>query len=294
VGHHGDTAGQWPLVARLWNQLASPLRPVEADLAPVRDALKAWCADHSGLAPRGLILGVTPELYHLPWPDPARVKAVDRTPEMIAHVWPGDPAQVLRADWRDLPLEASSVDIAVCDGGLHLLDYPSGQAGLFRQLADIVAPEGLVILRLFTPPAAAESVDTVLAALFDGAIRDLNCLKLRLGMALQASPESGVALDVIWRTLHDAAGGWPGLATRLGWHIDHLSAIDAYRDSPARYYFVSETAVMAMGCNDTEGTFERTGRHVPEYVMGAQCPTLVLRRTRESPRQARERIARGR
>jgi len=270
-----EPVGQWPEIARRWAQLGTPLRPTEEDLAPIRSALASWCAAHPGVAPRGLILGVTPELYELPWPDRDHLRAVDRTPEMIAHVWPGSPSQVLRSDWRSLPLEDGSVDIALCDGGLHLLDFPSGQAGVLGELARTVAPGGLVILRLFALPAAVETVDGVLTALFSGAIRDLNCLKLRLGMALQESPESGVVLDAVWRTLHEAAGDWPGLAQRLSWNIEHLLAIDAYRGTQARYHFVAEAAVVELASGD----FELASRHQPDYVLGERCPTLALRRT---------------
>ncbi len=283
AGEERHPEGQWPRVARLWEQLGSPLRPVDADLAAVRYALKDWCATHPEATPRGVILGVTPELCRLPWPDPAQVVAVDRTLEMIAHVWPGDPAQVICADWRSLPLAAASADFAACDGGLHLLDFPSGQLALFTELARAVAPGGLVVLRLFTPPAKPETVERLLETLFAGGIRDVNCLKLRLGMALQASPESGVALQDVWRTLHSAAGDWSDLAARLGWDIDQLLAIDAYRDSPARYHFVSEAMVVDLSCSRTDGAFEPVDRHVPTYAMGDQCPTLVLRRTRRGP-----------
>lgn len=246
---------------------------------PIRSALAAWCTANAGAAPRGLILGVTPELHRLPWPDPTLVRAADRTPEMIAHVWPGSPDQVLRADWRNVPLDERSIDIALCDGGLHLLDFPSGQTALLAELARVLAPDGLLIVRLFTPPAVTETVDAVLTALLSGGIRDLNCLKLRLGMALQASPESGVQLDTVWRALHDGAGAWPELAQRLGWDIEHLRAIDAYRGSQARYHFVSADSVIALACS-TLGAFELEDCHVPGYVMGDQCPTLVLRRAR--------------
>jgi len=276
-----EPVGQWPEIARRWDQLGPPLRPVDADLVPIRSALTAWRASHPGVAPRVLILGVTPELYRLPWPDLTQVRAADRTPEMIAHVWPGRPEDVLRADWRDLPLEDGGIDMALCDGGLHLLDFPSGQACLLQELARAMAPDGLLIVRLFTPPAVTETVDEVLTALLSGGIRDLNHLKLRLGTALQDSPESGVALHTVWRTLHETAGDWPQLAQRLGWEIEHLLAIDAYRGSPARYHFVSADSVIDLACNRTGGAFEPHDRHVPAYVMGDQCPTLVLRRTRK-------------
>jgi len=269
------TAGQWPQVARNWRMIGSPLRPVDEDVALFARALGEWTAAYAGAAPRGLILGVTPELYHLPWPDRARVRAVDRTPEMITHIWPGQAAQVLRADWQELPLPVGSVDIALCDGGLHLLDFPQGQTRLCRRLAAVMAPGALLALRLFVPPEERESENAVLEALFAGRIRDLNCLKLRLGMALQRSPTEGVALQAVWHALREAAGDWPALARRLDWPLAQLEVIDAYRDSPARYHFVTLGEASALFAANG---FERLWIAGGSYAMAEQCPTVTFRR----------------
>lgn len=272
-------AGQWPSVARIWHQLGSPLRPVEADLAFCRAALADWVAEAGGRPPRALILGVTPELYRLPWPEGSIIRAADRTEAMIRCVWPGEPAQVLQADWRRLDWPPASFDLVLCDGGLHLLDHPRGQGELVAGLARLLAPGGACVFRLFVPPAAPESPEAVLAALFAGAIPDLNCLKLRLGMALQAGPTEGVALQEVWQRLHAAAGDWPGLAARLGWPLDHLLAIEAYRASPACYHFVSAAEAEALFCGGPDPAFQLLRADTAAYPMGAQCPTLVFRRT---------------
>lgn len=267
--------GQWPKVASTWKQVGSPLRPVDEDLVFFCKALQDWCKDHHGKLPRGLILGVTPELYYLPWPDRALLKAVDRTPEMIRYVWPGSPEDVVMADWRELDLPDAGMDIVMCDGGLHLLDYPAGQLQLINHLRQLIAPGGLLVLRLFVPPAMQESPAAVLAALMEGRIPNLNCLKLRLGMALQETASAGVPLRKVWDTLRSISLDWSDLAGKLGWTLEHLQVIDAYRDSGASYYFVGQDQAVAMIC---ESAFELRAVEVPSYEMGAQCPTLVFRR----------------
>lgn len=268
-------AGQWPRVASVWKQLGPPLRPSQEDLAHFRRALSGWCARHAGKDPRGLILGVTPELYHLPWPDRARLMAADRTPEMVAHVWPGDAANVQLADWRELDLPQASLDIVMCDGGLHLLDYPAGQARLFEGLSRLLAPGGLFVIRLFVPPPVRETPPQVQAALLAGEIPDLNCLKLRLGMALQQGAAEGVALGTVWRTLRQVSQDWAELAERLGWPLAHLQVIDAYRDSAAHYHFVTVEEAVALAAGNG---FELQEIDTPSYRMGGQCPTLAFRR----------------
>jgi SAM-dependent methyltransferase len=282
-----DQAGQWPSVARIWHQLGSPLRPVETDLDCCRAALADWLRDFDGRLPRALILGVTPELYHLPWPMGSLVMAVDRTHEMVRHVWPGDGSQVLLADWRQMEWPDASFDLVLCDGGLHLLDHPTGQRALADRLERIIAPGGRFVLRLFVPPAQPEAPQEVLKELLSGQIPNLNCLKLRLGMALQESPAEGVALQTVWRRLRETTGDWSELAATLGWPLEQLLAIDAYRDSPARYHFVSAAHAEDLMCNgdgsDDGGPFHLQRTSVPSYPMGAQCPTLVFHRTSNDP-----------
>src|SRR5690606_7261339 len=123
--------------------------------------------------PRALILGVTPEIYHLPWPPGASVHAVDHTPAMIDAIWPGPRADVIEADWVDIPVGDASRDLVFCDGGLHLM--PHGQHSVFAAtMSRIVSPGGLCLFRLFVPPGHetgadhGESPEQVLDALMKG------------------------------------------------------------------------------------------------------------------------------
>ena len=78
-----------------------------------------------------VVLGVTPELVHLPWPDAVIVHACDHSAEMIASVWQAHQrvrSRVLQASWQHLPFPGSSVRAVVGDGSLNVLpllsDYP--------------------------------------------------------------------------------------------------------------------------------------------------------------------------
>jgi len=59
-------AGHWAEIARRWAEVGPPLRPSAEDLAFYR---RAGRLTRERGAPRVLLLGVTPELYRLPWPD---------------------------------------------------------------------------------------------------------------------------------------------------------------------------------------------------------------------------------
>ena len=87
TGASPDRAGQWAKVARNWKLLGPPLRPSQEDVRFSEEAVGAWRGQ--GAPPRVLLLGVTPELYALPWREGTDFLAVDRTMEAIEAVWPG-------------------------------------------------------------------------------------------------------------------------------------------------------------------------------------------------------------
>jgi len=262
-------------MARSWEKTGSPLRPSAEDAASYQSMAEDWIASHG--SPRVLLLGVTPEIYRLPWPEGHDFIAIDQATPMIEHVWPGSPAQVLQANWLELPVPTASRDLVFCDGGLHLLDYPKGQRQLIERLHDIIAPGGRCIFRLFTPPPVQETSENVLHDLKAGKIPNLNVLKLRLGMAMQSSPESGIAVHAVWTRLHEfAQGNWEALALHLNWPLDHLKVIDAYRESKARYYFVSHAEAEELFCGQNKFVYHAT--LTSDYVLGERCPMVAFER----------------
>lgn len=279
AGSGDDTAGHWPEIARQWQRVGPPLRPTQEDIGLCWEAVQEWVR-HRG-TPRVLLLGVTPELYLLPWPKGTDFLAVDRTQAMIDSVWPGPREAVQCADWLALTLPDSSRDIALCDGGLHLLAYPQEQGQLVRVLRRILSDQGFCILRLYVPPPQRESPDAVLRDLLEGSIPSLNILKLRLGMALMESASEGVELGTVWRAIHAVAPDLERLALRIGWPVKHMLAINTYRGSTARYHFVTIDEVSDLFCGNPGG-FEVHRLHVPSYELGERCPTIVLRRCRRT------------
>jgi hypothetical protein len=267
-GHWGDIARQWALVG-------PPLRPSAEDLGYFSEAIGRWASAFG--APRVLILGVTPEIYHLRWPSGSHLLAADHTQSMIDAVWPGPAQQALLADWTALPLGPATRDVAICDGGIHLLAYPEGHRMLARELRRVVGKDGLCILRLFVPPACRESPEVVLRDLGARRVSSLNVLKLRLGMAMQEDVEGGVRLQHVWERIHQFEPDFPRLAAHAGWPLDHLLAVNTYRNCPAKYCFLSVAEVCRLMGEDPGG-FEVEDVRVPGYELGDRCPTLVLRR----------------
>ena len=201
---------------------------------------------------------------------------------MIEMVWPGPKEAVQCVNWLDLLLPDGSRDIVLSDGGLHHLEYPQGQRRLVRLLRGVLSDRGLCILRLYVPPQQRESRDEVIRDLLEGRISNLNILKLRLGMSLMDSAEEGVELDAVWRAIHESAPDLEGLASRIGWPVEHMLAISTYLGSKARYYFVTVEQVFDLFCGIPDG-FEVCRLRVPSYEFGEQCPTIVLQRRASAP-----------
>jgi SAM-dependent methyltransferase len=282
---NAGAAAHWPDIARLWQQVGPPLRPSGQDIAILTGILSPRGRDRG--APRALILGVTPELYSLPWPQGTDLVAADHTRGMIDVVWPGPRNAVVCADWTTLPFKDGSRDVVLCDGGIHLLSYPDSHWLFVRTLRRVVAAGGLCLFRLFIPPRRREAPGRVLDDLREGKIPNLNILKLRLGMSLQENVTRGTALGQVWNAVHEAAPDFERLASRIGWPLDHLLAINTYRNSEIRYHFLDLDEVRRLFCDDPGG-FELVTIQVPTYELGDRCPTIVLRRTTESAAGAGE------
>ena len=266
----------WRETARRWQQLGPPLRPAAQDLDFFSDLIQEWSRHHG--PPRVLLLGVTPEIYHLSWPEGTSFLAVDKSQSMIDAVWPGPQEAVQCVDWLSLTLPDNSRDIVLCDGGLHLLAYPQEQRKLVRILHAILSDQGLFILRLYAPPPQQESPEVVLGDLMEGKIPNLNVLKLRLGMSLMESTAVGVRLGMIWQVLNEAAPDLEKLASRIGWSGEHIMPINTFRNSTDRFYFVTVNQVTEL-FSINPGGFEVQGLRVPSsYGLSEQCPTIVLRR----------------
>ncbi len=269
----------WAEMGRHWARLGAPLRPSQQDLDSYVAAI--GCRSSPSEPPRALILGVTVEICHLPWPPGTDVLALDRTEAMIQGVWPGELSQAVCGDWLAMPLQRRSRDVVFCDGGLSAVQYPEGTRRLVDSLDQVLVPGGICALRLYVPPSTRESAAAVLEDLLAGRIANLNLLKLRLGMALQTDPCTGVELGTIWNTIHAAAPNFGKLALRTGWGMDHLSAIMAYRNNAVRYYFPTAEQVLAVFAERAPAfTLQEIRR--PSYTLGECCPVIILRKGPDS------------
>ncbi|MEX2480523.1 MAG: class I SAM-dependent methyltransferase [Gammaproteobacteria bacterium] len=266
----------WCKHARQWDRVGQPLRPTKDDVAHVEGCIAAWSTRQSRTAPRVLLLGVTPELADLNWPSGTTLVALDRAPDMIAAVWPGDTRwrHAICADWFDAPFAPASWDLVVGDGALNMIptmaQYPRAVAALGR----LLAPGGRLLLRLFARPAPAETVTAALRALEAGEIDNFHIFKWRLAMALHGDSDSGVRLADIWQAWQQGVKDPQALAARQAWATHTIQTIDAYRNQPTRYTFPTLAELRAL----LSASFVEDDCQLPDYDFGHCCPRFVLRR----------------
>ncbi len=267
---HPTLTPLWDLQARQWASIKPPLRLAPEDVRVAQGVVDRWCASHDA-APRGLVLGSTPELASLRWPDRSRIVALDRAFGMLRGVWraaSGAPAVAGR--WLDMPIRDASCDIVFGDGSITQVRKADGPE-FSRVLRRVVRDEALVLLRVLTRPVPSESSDAVWADLDAGGIGSFHAFKLRLLMALHGD-DGEVRPHDVWAHVHGRAGSVERLARRGGWKLDEVATLEAYRDQSAVYWFPTLAEIRAVLDRDfVEQSCCQAG-----YELADRCPTLLL------------------
>jgi SAM-dependent methyltransferase len=254
----------WNKHYKNWARLGPPLSPHADVVAAMREVIKHH-------ASRVLLLGVTPKLADLG----DELIAVDKNPEMIAHIWPGNTAKrrAQLGDWLRLDLPDGSFTAAAGDGVLNMLDYPQGHSALYESVARMLRPGGIFVCRVFATPAQAESLEEVAAKARDREIVSFNAFKWHVAMALAASagnPNVPVAAIRDWvnHTFPDRHD----LVLATGWDRMDIETIDAYENSEDVYSFPTIAEFRAV----IPATFGNV-QIVPsgDYPIAERCPLLV-------------------
>lgn len=264
----------WLGFENVYCNLGPPLTPCGEDRQFVEHALSMWVASHPAERLQALLLGVTPLLARISWPPKSFLAAIDLSRAMVESVWPGDLPGLraaIQADWLALPLRDSSLDMALGDGSPIALRYPEGYRSLARGLRAVLKPDGVFILRAFVRPAVSEDPRDVVADLARNVT--FHQFKLRLAMALQASPETGCRLDRVHSYWADCKIDRAALVFQTHWRREEIDTIDRYRDLDDVYTFPTLAELRSV----LGEFFRESSVFVPSYPLGERCPTLVLR-----------------
>ena len=262
---------QWSKVARQWHRVGPPLRPAAEDIQVLEKFVGRAKVKH----PRVLLLGVTPEITAMNWPDGTRLLAMDRSIDMIEYAWAGSnlrEAHVACGDWRNLPLTDHSRDIIVGDGCLAVFDFPKNFNATLECLHRVLRPGGLFSHCFFLRPEQGEQAEQVFDELLAGRIGNFHLFKWRLAMSLHGRIEDGVRLGDIWNCWHAAMPDPEVLARRLDWPLETITTIDAYRNIDTRFtFFTLGEARRAMA-----PAFKELDRYEPEYESGERFQTILF------------------
>ena len=268
----------WKRLARQWNALGPPLRPSAPDVAVVQQLIDRELAPASARA-TALILGVTPELATLHWPDSVRVIAADRGLDMIRTIWPAaavaPSSRAVHALWTHLPVRAGVIDFICGDGCNPSLTVPDESRRWLHELHRALRRGGLLVLRLFLRPETAVSPASLVAAAMRGEISSFHGFKIRLAMSLQRDPATGVRLGDVWEAWSRLVPDRASFAHASGWAAETIATIDNYRDAQASYAFASLEEWRGM----VPTALEEIECLIPAYEEGASFPTLVYRAT---------------
>lgn len=266
----------WRGYARYWNLLASPLRPCDEDIRLYRQLLERHVVPASRSRNHALLLGVTPELAAMGWPDGFGLVAVERVPATIMALWPGNTHSrtALCANWLRLPFADARFDLAIGDGCLVAIGDGRAQDALMAAAWRSVRVDGWLCMRLFCLPERTESVDAVFDTLEGGKVGSFHAFKWRLAMAMQGEATE-VAVADIWRTWNTMGIHRDRLAAARGWPRDTIDTIDVYRDSPLRYRFASFRSLMTRFAS---AGFDHVDTRHGSYELAERCPIVMLRR----------------
>ncbi len=184
----------WTQHAKQWQLLDSPLRPHADDIAIYQGLLNQHVATKTRLVV--VVLGVTPEIVKLQWPDGTHLHAIERVAEMAQSCWQDQPDRRLHlADWLQMPLPNDSVDLVIGDGCFTNLASEHQYLALYAEIGRVLKLGGHFIHRYFTQSPIKENPVAVLATPDD----NFHAYKWRLAMSLQPDFASGVKLADIWQ-----------------------------------------------------------------------------------------------
>jgi len=271
-----DSQGVWRQHSRQWSLVGSPLRPLPEDGRLMLEMAAAYLRGKED--PQIAVLGVTPEVVQLPWPKGARLSAMDHSAEMIDKVWRPHSeieSRVLHARWEEMPLPDHSIDVAAGDGSLNNLVALEDYASVAAEVARVLKPGGVMVLRCFVRPDQSESIGTIAADAWRGAIGGFHALKWRLAMLLTRPDDASVAVagirDLFDRTFPDRAA----LAAATGWPRAAIDTIDAYAGLATRYTFPT----LAQFRDAVAPLLRVSDVRAAGYELADRCPTICFERT---------------
>jgi SAM-dependent methyltransferase len=252
--------------------MASPIVPTAEDIGFVEQSVRN-AARSRGV--EALLLGMTRGIATMRWPAGSSLVAVEWSATMIQRFWSsnGMPASsnVVRADWRELPLRPSSRDVVVGDGCYSVLATLRDAGLLNAEVRRVLRPGGLFCMRCFTRPRGL-TVGRVFDELRAGRIASVFLLQWLLAMAVHGETREGVTLDAVWRAWSEHVPRPAEFLARCGWPVDAAWTFERWKGVRVRYSFPTLEELDELAA-PLFGTVER---RLPGYPWGECFPSMVM------------------
>jgi SAM-dependent methyltransferase len=283
IAHHVQTAADraalayWEFRSREW-RVSPPLTPAAEDIAWY-EASAAECARSEGARPlRAVLLGVTPGIAAMTWPMGTILLAVDWANGMLQHVWPraGFPehTDVVRADWRELPIAAGTIDLVIGDGCYAALGSLAEARRLNREIGRVLKARGWYCMRAFCRSDRPSSPAELFEELESEPVENLDLFRWRLAMAVHGNSADGVELGKVWRIWQDHLRHSCFDARR--WSADQRLNMARWEGVEARFLFPSLAELRELAGPE----FDLMGCERPSYESAEHFPRLLMRARR--------------
>ena len=234
----------------------------------------------------GLVLGATAWMGSLLSNNQPLVFMIDVSSMMLqmaeADLKKATPAQAakvrcIQANWQQLPALPAPIGIAVGDNSFSFLPYPEGWAQMCDELADRMAPQGLLITRFLSLPQDHEraSADQIVKAF---TLRPtINYTELRATLLFGHCDERTYAIDTesVLAEFDANRNLFDGLLRRFNAPLQNdLLTIDKYRSAGAVYYAPPLASVLSLMAK----RFRIIAAHFGPYAMSEYFPLIVAAR----------------
>ena len=225
----------WGRSAKLWHIVAPPLSPSPED-GEIMLALAAPVLEKLASKTSILVLGVTPAIIGLDWPEKSHLVAVDGDETMITNVWRPNShisSSVLLSDWASMPFDDDSFDLVVGDCSLNALPSAELYRAVTNEIARLLRPEGSLILRCFMPPSTFLSAEEVVAGAAAGHYASVRDFRYAFALASKAEDHS-VWLPDLLPLFDNLVPDRADFAKRTGWDREDVDRGDIVFNQPIR------------------------------------------------------------
>ena len=259
----------WAQQSVRWQNVGLPTRPTPEDI----ELMHSLAINQNSKLEQVAVLGVTPEIIQMRWPDSVKLNAYDLSEEMILSVWEPNCkvfSKVWHADWQSLPIGDGEIDLFIGDGCLTALAGIEKGTAVFKELVRCLKPSGRVVMRCFIRPENKEPIEEIIADVKSHKIKFFGSLKWRIAMALCDDVTSNVMPSEICRIFNESFPDRIALSRKTGWSLETINTLDSYNNMTSPFTFPSLLEIQ----NIVKPLFNIQEIKYGSYELSSRCPVI--------------------